>query len=160
MPKKSEDTVHILEGTAVLFKRPLTPHWQVRFKAKNKWQRVTTKCEDLDQAKKKAVEIVQEAFYRDRLNLPVVNKKFKSVAQRAIRRMEDLTKSGQGKASFKHYIQALNNYLIPFLGNHNIDRIDGALLNELSAWRVKKMNLVPKASWRTTIILSAQRQLS
>ena len=66
MPKKSDDTVYILEGTAVLFKRPLTPHWQVRFKAKNKWQRVTTKTEDLDEAKKKAVEIVQEALSKSR----------------------------------------------------------------------------------------------
>jgi hypothetical protein len=32
MPQKSEDTVHILEGKATLFKRPLSPCWHVRYK--------------------------------------------------------------------------------------------------------------------------------
>ena len=57
MPQKSNATVHILEGRATLFKRPNTPHWQLRYKAHGEWIRATTKCEELVDAKKKATDI-------------------------------------------------------------------------------------------------------
>ena len=57
MPQKSDATVHILEKKATLFKRSLTPHWHVRFKAHGKWYRVTTKTDDLQEAKDVAVKI-------------------------------------------------------------------------------------------------------
>lgn len=146
MPQKSEDTVHILEGKATLFKRPLTPHWHVRFKAHGKWERVSTKCEKLNEAKSKAVDIVTNAWFREKNNLPVVNKRFKSVARLAIRRMEDLQKADRGKATYKTYIQCLERYHIPFFGNHNIDRIDAALLNEFNVWRIGQFGRTPSAS--------------
>ncbi len=83
MPQKSDYTVHILEGRATLFKRPLTPHWHVRYKVYGKWERITTKCEELKEAKSKAEEIVSDARFRERNALPVISKKFKAVATRA-----------------------------------------------------------------------------
>jgi len=44
MPQKSDDTVHILEGQATLFKRPMSPIWHVRFKVHGKWERQTSTC--------------------------------------------------------------------------------------------------------------------
>lgn len=146
MPKKSDDTVHILEGRATLFKRPLTPHWHVRYKVHGKWERTTTKCEELADAKHRAVDLVTEAWFKERHGLPVVNKRFKSVAKLAIRRMEELAKAGQNKATYKTYIQVINNYLIPLLGNHNVDRIDNAVLAKLEAERIELMGKVPSAS--------------
>jgi len=58
MPLKSKDTVHILDGRATLFKRPNTPHWQLRYKAHGEWVRATTKCEKLVEAKRVAIDIV------------------------------------------------------------------------------------------------------
>lgn len=146
MPKKSDDTVHILEGRATLFRRALTPHWHVRYKVHGKWERQTTKCSDLADAKHRAVELVTEAWFKERHGLPVVNKRFKSVARLAIRRMEDLARAGQNKATFKTYIQVINNYLIPLLGNHNVDRIDNAVLARFEAERLELMGKVPSAS--------------
>lgn len=146
MPQKSPDTVHILEGKATLFKRDLTPHWHVRFKAHGKWERMTTKCEKLPDAKAKAVDIVTNAWFREKNDLPIVSKKFKSVAMLAIQRMKDLDKANQGKATFKTYVQSLERYHIPFFGNHNVDRIDGALINEFNAWRIEKLGRTPSAS--------------
>ena len=60
--------------------------------------------------------------------------------------MEDLQKANQGKATYKTYIQAINRYLIPFLGNHNVDRIDGGVLHEFDKWRIVEMGKVPSAS--------------
>ena len=41
---------------------------------------------------------------------------------------------------------ALNRYLIPFFGNHHINRIDYPLLKQFEAWRIEKMGKQPKAS--------------
>jgi integrase len=100
----------------------------------------------LTEAKSKAVEIVTNAWFREKNDLPIVSKRFKSVARLAIQRMSDLDKANQGKATFKTYVQALERYHIPFFGNHNIDRIDGALINEFNLWRVNEMGRTPSAS--------------
>lgn len=146
MPQKCDDTVHILEGKATLFRRPLTPHWQVRFKAHGKWLRATTQCEDLKDAKDKAVDLVTNAWFRERNKLPVISKRFATVAKLAINRMRDLEKAKQGKATYKTYIQAIESYLIPFFGNHNIDRIDNTLMRQFEQQRIVLMKRVPAAS--------------
>lgn len=146
MPKKIDDTVHILEGKATLFKRPTSPIWHVRYKAHGNWERMTTKCENLLEAKQAGVDIVMNAMFREKNNLPIVNKRLKAVAKLAIARMEDLQKSKQGKATFKTYIQALNKYFIPLLGNHNIDKIDNAVLTKFDSERLDLMGKVPSAS--------------
>lgn len=96
MPQKSPDTVHILEGKATLFKRPGTSHWHVRYKAEGKWQRITTKSENLYEAKSIGEEVVFESRFRAKHGLPLVSKRFKSVAKLAIQRMDELLKAGQG----------------------------------------------------------------
>ena len=146
MPQKSKDSVHILEGRATLYKRELTPHWQVRYKVYGKWLRQTTKTDDLKEAKTIAVDIVTNAWFSEKNHLPVISKRFKSVAKLAIDRMQDLMAAGQGKSTYKTYIQALSGYLIPFLGSHNIDRIDNVLINQFSKWRIEQMGRTPNAS--------------
>ena len=108
MPQKSDKTVHILEGKATLYKRELTPHWQVRFKVHGRWERMTTKTEDFEKARQVAVKIVTNAWFKEEHGLPIVNKRLKSVANLAIKRMEELMRSGQGKSTYKTYIQAIN----------------------------------------------------
>jgi integrase len=146
MPLKSDKTVHILEGKAILFKRDRTPHWHVRYKVSGAWQRTTTKCEELKDAKLSAEEIVSEARFRERNQLPTISKRFTQVAKLAINRMQQLEKAGQGKATFKTYTQAIERYLIPKLGNHNIDRITASVMNEFYAWRIEQMGKSPSES--------------
>lgn len=146
MPQKSSATHHILEGKATLFKRPTSPVWHVRYKAHGKWERATTKCENLREAKSRAVDIVTNAWFREQNNLPVVSKRFKAVARLAVARMQDLIDAGQGKATYKTYCQVINNYLIPILGNHNVDRIDNAVLVEFQKQRLAIMGKQPSAS--------------
>ena len=146
MPQKSNATVHILEGRATLFKRPNTPHWQLRYKAHGEWIRATTKCEELVDAKKKATDIVVEASYKEKHNLPIVNKRFKSVAKLTIRRLQELQASGRGKETYLTYIQVINKYLIKFFGNHNVDKITNPLLIKFDKWRIEEMGRVPSAS--------------
>jgi len=146
MPQKSDETIHILEGKASLYRREGSPLWQVRYKAQGKWQRCSTKQEDFNEAKTVAVEVVTNAWFRQKNGLPVVSKRFALVAKLAIDRMNDQIKAGKGKATFRTYTQALQNYLIPFLGNYNVDRLDNPVMNQFAKWRIEQMKKVPSAS--------------
>ena len=146
MALKAPHTVHILEGAATLYQRPTTPIWFVRYKAGGKWIRTTTKKEKLDDAKQAAVKIVTNAWFRVENDLPIVNKRFKYVALLAIKRMEELLANGQGKVTYKHYIQAINNYLIPYFAQHNVDKIDYTVMNKFVVWRIEKMGAAPSQS--------------
>jgi integrase len=54
--------------------------------------------------------------------------------------------SGRGKATYKTYIQAIEKYVIPLLGNHNIDKIDNAVLAKFEKQRIDMMGKTPSAS--------------
>ena len=86
-----------------------------------------------------------DAWFKERHSLPIVNKRITSVAKRAIRRIADLSASGRNKATYKTYIQAINNYLIPLLGNHNFDKIDNAVLAKFERERLDVMGRMPSA---------------
>jgi integrase len=146
MPQKSESTVHILEGKATLYKRQLSPLWYVRFKVQGRWVKASTKAEELKEAKSNAVELVTNAWFREKNELPIISKRFTQVANLAIKRMEDLEKIGEYKKTYKTYVQALNRYLIKFFKNHNVDRIDNALLQEFNRWRIQEMKRQPSKS--------------
>lgn len=146
MPLKSESTVHILEGKATLYKRQLSPLWYVRFKVQGRWVKASTKAEELKEAKSNAVELVTNAWFREKNELPIISKRFTQVANLAIKRMEDLEKIGEYKKTYKTYVQALNRYLIPFFKNHNVDRIDNTLLLEFNRWRIQEMKRQPSKS--------------
>ena len=146
MATRSSDSISILEGKALLYRRENTPHYQVRFRIHGRYFRHSTKTDDIDKAKAFATEIVMNAWYREKNELPPLTKKFKAVAKLALDRMKELQSVGKGKASFKTYTQALERYFVPYLGNHNIDRIDNAVMNKFSAWRIQEMGKVPTGS--------------
>ena len=140
MPKKAEHTVHIHEGEAVLYQRKGTPHWQLRYKANGKWARATTKKTKLADAKSEAMEIIVRARVLEKEGLLVTSKRVTTVAKLAIKRMEAELDSGNGKVTYKRYIQAINGYVIPLLGRHNVDKIDYNVLAIYSNERKQLMN--------------------
>ena len=140
MPKKAEHTVHVHEGEAVLYQRVGSPHWQLRYKANGKWARATTKKTKLTDAKREAMEIIVRARVLEREGLLVTSKRVTTVAKLAIKRMEDELNNNRGKVTYKRYIQAINGYIIPLLGKHNIDKIDYATLTVFDRQRKEKMN--------------------
>jgi len=147
---KSEDSVHILEGKAILYKREGTPAWQVRYRVGVKKLRNTTNEIDINKAKSRAVDIVMNAWFREKNQLPIVSKRFKSVAELAIKRMEEANEAGHGKATYRSYILALKNYHIPYLGKYVITNLDYATLERFSKWRENKLTRRPSASTLNT----------
>jgi integrase len=146
MPKLSPNSVTLLDGAIVLSRRDGSAKWQARFKSDGRWLRVTTKEKSLKDAKKAAREIYVDAQYRVKHGVPAQSKRFKDVARLAVDRMERAIAAGEGRRVYRDYVQAIYNYLIPFFGTQHVDHISYPLIQEFSAWRIKKMHKEPKAS--------------
>ena len=146
MPKINPDTIKIMDGVAVLFRRNRSAAWQVRYKAHGKWLRTTTKHMQLTDARRAAEDIVLEARFKQRHGMPVVTKRFASVAATAIARMNAALAAGEGKTVYAHYIGALHNYLVPYFGNHGVASVDAGLLRKFAVWRTDQMKHEPRSS--------------
>ncbi len=146
MPELSSDSVQILDGAVTLTQRKRSSAWQARYKIGCNWIRITTKQKDLVKAKKVAKDSYLRAMFRDEEGLPVVSKRFKAVAIVARQRMRNELDAEIGKKVFNDYISVIDNYLIPFFGQHNITGIDFKLMKDYAAWRRQKMGREPKAS--------------
>lgn len=146
MPQKAVTTHVLMTNELVVYRREHSNIWQCRYKVDGVWQRATTKLRDLGKAKKKADELRMEAEIRRRSNLPFITRKFRHVAKLAIDRMEQDAVAGRGKVSFADYIRVINDYLIPFFGNHSITSVSYALLDDFNTWRTKKMGKAPTHS--------------
>lgn len=101
MPEKIATTHVLMPNELVLYRRERSGIWQCRFKVSDVWQRASTKQRDLKLAKKAARELMIEAEIRKRSNLSVVTRRFRSVVQLAMQRMDTETANKQGKVSYR-----------------------------------------------------------
>ena len=130
MPQKS---VTILENKVTLYNRGGGSIWHARIKLKTgEWWRFSTKQTDFEEAKEVALKEYYTTDYKHKNNLPQNTRKFKSVANYSIKRMEDELAHGGGKTVFKDYIRVINDYLIPFFGKYDIASINMELLYKYS----------------------------
>ena len=130
----------------MLSRRDGSAKWQARYKMGRRWICVTTKTSELSEAREIAAELYLDARARSKLGLPALSKRFEDVAKLAIDRMEKAVNGGEGKRVYRDYIQATNNYLIPFFGRYNVDNITYPLIQQFGAWRIEKMRKSPKSS--------------
>ncbi len=114
---------HYRDGNVFLFLRENTKNYQARMKIKGKWKRFTTGVPDIKEASRIACERYDEARVLSKKNIVIDTRRFKGVAELAITEMNTELNSGYGKKSFVDYIQALNNYFIPFFKHMNVDTI-------------------------------------
>lgn len=146
MAKLSPNSVQILDGAITLKQRNHSSAWQAHYKIGNRWMRTTTKQTDLDKAKKTATDMYLRAKYREEEGLPIVSKRFDAVARIVRQKLQAAIEAQQAKVVYNDYITAIDKYLIPFFGNHNIANIDYKLISEFAEWRNKKLGRVVKAS--------------
>jgi len=148
MPEKLETTYQILPRELIVYERPGTDVWQCRFKIDNKWIVKTTKERDIKKAIERAKRLLFEAQVRKESNIPVVTKKFRDVAKLAKQQMQDELANPKMKApvSFDQYIKIIDDYLIPFFGNKNIDGITYEVLDAYHEDLKVKMGRIPAYS--------------
>lgn len=122
-----------------LDKRKNSPNWYARLTLENgKRSVLSTRTDDFEKAKERALELYYDVNARVKNKLPAQTRKFKHVAKYAIKRMEDALENGTGKLAFNDYISALNNWLIPFFGKTDVDKIDLAALTNFDQWRTSQ----------------------
>ena len=150
MPKLSPKTVTLLDGDVRVFKRDRSRAWQAAFKIDGRWVRITTKCKQLEDAKRRARELYVEYQVRQKNGLPVVSKRFADVARAVIADMDQQLEAGVGKASWRDYKIVLEKYLIPYFGDRFVTSITYEELQRFAKWREGKMGHEPRASTLNT----------
>jgi integrase len=146
MAQLSVNSVQILDGAVTLTKRDNSAAWQARYKIGSKWIRTTTKQKELARATKTAQDIYLRATFRETEGLPIVTKRFDTVAKQTSNKLLAALKANEGKKVFEDYIRVIKNYLIPFFGSYNITSIDFALMERYAIWRKNKIGHEVKAS--------------
>jgi integrase len=144
----TESTVVIRPQELRLKRRSNSAAWQIHYKIglKKTWYRITSKTSNLAEAKIIAEDVFHEARVLEKRGLSVVSKKFKAVAQVVCDNLKEQVKAGTGKKSYADYYRAIDNYLIPFFGNHHIDNITPSLMADFHRWRTEKVGYELKAS--------------
>ena len=152
MPKKAQTTVVMREKQLYLVGREGTANWQIHYKVQslNKWLRKSAGTKDLATAKIVAEDFAADTRAAERRGYPVVSKKFKVVAEVVSAKFKEQIKHGTGKKKYADYYRAIDQYLIPFFGTYNVDRITPAVLNEFDIWRYKHIGRRLKQSTQNT----------
>jgi len=132
----SDNTVKILDGKINLVKRNRSSKWYAHYIIGSEQRRLSTGESDLQKAKVKATDMYHRAKFRDEEGLPPVSKKFAAVAKLVKTKMQDAIDAGHGRRIYETYITAIDKYLVPYYGNHNIDRIDMKLIKGFEAFRL------------------------
>ncbi len=152
MPEKSPDTVVLRKEKLYLARRARSPFWQIHLKSNTlkKWLRKSSGTANLEEAKQEAEDWLADIRFSEKKGLPLVSKKFKAVAQLVSKRFEEQVANGTGKKIYADYHRAIDQYLIPFFGNHNVDCIDAALITEFHRWRKNLVGRELKHSTQNT----------
>jgi integrase len=148
MPATSDQTVVLRDKQLRLVRRSRSALWQVHYKigSAKKWYRKSSGTGDLSDAKQIAEDLFHEARVLEKRGLAVVSKKFKAIAQVVSTNFKAEVKAGTGKKSYADYYRAIDTYLIPFFGKHNIDNITADLISEFHRWRTEKVGYELKSS--------------
>jgi integrase len=139
--------VRLMDGKVLLYKRPQSVQWQVRFKlANNKWHSTTTNTDDIEQAKINAIVIIETVKIKTDAGLAITTRTFKQIALDEIANMSKALVNNIGRRCYRDYIFAINKYLIPFFGAYEVEKITTEMLADFDAWRISEMGKVPMAS--------------
>ena len=122
-----------------LDKRASSQNWYARLTLVDGKRIVKSmKTDDLNEAIVRALELFYETRARLKNNLPAQTRKFKHVAEFAIKRMQEELEKGSGKLTYKDYIAALRVWLIPYFEATDIAKIDLSALTAFDSWRTQK----------------------
>jgi len=140
MSAKKDTTHAVIDRELLVTKRERSNVWQCRFCIDGVWQRITTGEHDFDKAVNKAKRLYIEAQVRKQNNFTPITRYFKDVAKVVAAKLKRDVASGNGKETYKTYINVIEKYLIPILGKYKMDSIDYKVLEHFERERQKKMD--------------------
>lgn len=119
-----EDQYTVLPNRARLYKQSGSKYFYVAIKLDNgRWERKSTGTDDLAKAKETASALYWEAQALAAHNLPQTSRTFSSVAKSVVAELESKKDTTDWKQVYKHYISAINGYLIPYFRNTRLDNV-------------------------------------
>jgi integrase len=149
---KAEHTETLRDKVLYLVRREGTANWQIHYKVPtlNKWHRHSAKTADLEQAKTVAWEYVAELSYAAKRGLPVLNKKFKAIADLVSAECLEECAKGTAPKVYAQYLNIIKTYLNPFFGNMFCDAINAGTITEFHKWRYRLVGREFKKSTQNT----------
>ena len=145
--ESTSDLIYLRDGEVVLYKRPDSSVWQVRFKLfDRKWHCYSTRHNNLDYAKRAASELYDEIRFKEKMGLGHSRKKFEFIAKECIKEIEKEIAAGIKPMTNNDYIRAINRYLIPFFSNYYLENINSQAVDQYELWRNTKMKKIPVSS--------------
>lgn len=148
---RKETTHPIRDGEVVLYLRPDSAVWQVRYKLfDRKWHSITTRQRRLDWAMRVAGEMYDRARFREEEGLPQKTKRFDVIARECCKTLEMEIEHGIRRETNKDYIRTINKYLVPFFGKLMLSNITVEKVRAYEQWRNEQMGRVPISSTLAT----------
>ncbi len=144
--QRKETTHSVIDREVVITTRKNSSIWQCVYKVGNKWQRTSTGERDVELAKEKAKQIFYKSQARLDIEYTAVTRKFRDVANIVLKELHKDFVAGRNTTIYRDYKQVIETYLIPILGNYNIDSINYEVLEEFEKKREEKMGKVPTKS--------------
>lgn len=153
------DQIHRLrDGELILYRRSDSRIWQYKFKRESgSWYRASTRKSVLEHAKRVAMDLHDEARYRERLGLAPAHKSFKDIAMATIEDMQRDLAAGTGKKIYLDYCSVIERYFIPYFGDKYLQNLKHKDIADFEAWRNHRMGRVPKSSTLMTFASAFSR---
>ena len=153
------DQIHRLrDGELILFRRSDSRIWQYKFKRESgSWYRASTRKSVLEHAKRVAMDLHDEARYRERLGLAPAHKSFKDIALATVEDMQRDLAAGTGKKIYVDYCSVIERYFIPYFGDKYLQNLKHKDIADFEAWRNHRMAISPKSSTLMTFASAFSR---
>ena len=146
------------DGELILFRRSDSRIWQYKFKRESgSWYRASTRKSVLEHAKRVAMDLHDEARYRERLGLAPAHKSFKDIALATVEEMQRDLAAGTGKKIYVDYCSVIERYFIPYFGDKYLQNLKHKDIADFEAWRNHRMARTPKSSTLMTFASAFSR---
>ena len=154
----TNQTHRLRDGELILFRRSDSRIWQYKFKRESgSWYRASTRKSVLEQAKRVAMDLHDEARYRERLGLAPAHKSFKDIAMATVEDMQRDLAAGTGKKIYVDYCSVIERYFIPYFGDKYLQNLKHKDIADFEAWRNHRMARTPKSSTLMTFASAFSR---
>ena len=154
----TDQTHRLRDGELILFRRSDSRIWQYKFKQESgSWYRASTRKSVLEQAKRVAMDLHDEARYRERLGLAPAHKSFKDIALATVEEMQRDLAAGTGKKIYVDYCSVIERYFIPYFGDKYLQNLKHKDIADFEAWRNHRMARTPKSSTLMTFASAFSR---
>ena len=154
----TEQIHRLRDGELILYRRSDSRIWQYKFKRESgSWHRASTRKSVLEQAKRVAMDLHDEARYRERLGLAPAHKSFKDIALATVEEMQRDLAAGTGKKIYVDYCSVIERYFIPYFGDKYLQNLKHKDIADFEAWRNHRMARTPKSSTLMTFASAFSR---